>query len=109
MIGDLLAVKELQTVDEHSSVSGHGVISDHQIKQWFLNFSLGDTLLRVEPTPDGASELDWNSFRESVECNPRKGLQELSLDPCTFQSIIYRYLKKKNGKVSFFILLVKVQ
>ena len=81
------------------SVCTQGVITDHQVRNWFSKFHSGDTALRDKLKPGCSLDLDQEALRDLVECNPLKSTQELVLNLNTFQSTICHHLKK-TGKVS---------
>ena len=64
-------------------IYGQGVITDHQIQNWFSKFPYGDKSLRDEFRPRQSSDLDQGALREFVECNPCKSTRELVLDHST--------------------------
>ena len=68
-----------------SSVFDQSIITDRQIRNWFSKLRSGDMSLRDEPRP---SDLDQNVLK-LIECNRRKFMRELALDPNTSQSTIY--------------------
>ena len=43
-----------------------------QVRNWFLKFHSGDTLLRDEPRPRCSSEFDQDALKDLVECKPFK-------------------------------------
>ena len=62
------------------SVYLQGVITDHQVWNWFSKFYSGDKSLRDEPRQECSTDLDQDASRELVECNMHKNTQELALD-----------------------------
>ena len=70
-----------ETVNRICRIYGQVVITDHQIRNWFLKFRLGDTSLIGEPRPGHWSDLNLDSLRELVEWSPRKSTQDLTLYP----------------------------
>ena len=49
-----------------------GVITDHQVQNWFSKFHSDNTSWRNEPRPGRSSDLDQDTLRELVECNQCK-------------------------------------
>ena len=59
-----------ETVKKISNIYGQGVITNHQVWNWFSKFCSGNTLLKNEPRSRCSSDLDQEALRELVECDP---------------------------------------
>ena len=88
-----------ETANKICSVNGQGVVTDHQVQNWFSKFSPGNRPLKDEHRQGSQPNFDQNAFRELGECNSRKSTRELAPDLIISQCTICRLLKE-IGKVN---------
>ena len=69
-----------ETVKKMSSVNDEGVITDHQVGNWFSKFCSGDTLLRDDLRLERSSDVEQDALTDIVEYNQRKSTRELALN-----------------------------
>lgn len=95
----------MATAKKICSVYGQGVITDRQVRNWFVKFRSGETSLKDEPRPGRSSGFDDEALKSLVESNPRQSTRELAKTLNTSQSTVRRHLEK-IGKVSKLGILI---
>ena len=95
-----------ETAKEVCSVYYRGVITDFQVRNWISK------LFPDEYKPLYSSDLDQDTLRELVGCNPRKRIWDLRLGFSTSQFAISRHLKKMKKFASwafrFLVLFIRI-
>ena len=70
--------KNNKNAKEIPSVYGQGVISDHQVRNWFSKYCFSNTPLRDKPSLGWSSDLNLDALKRIGRMQSTKSTQELA-------------------------------